>query len=392
MSVNRRAWKSALWGMITLWLVAAGVILLASLTLPEPAGPPSLYSVETMERLEDQNVFSRYILAPWYRWDTVNYLAIADEGYRSDLRLTVWPPLYPLLIRGFTVLTGESMLAALLISQLATLLFFYLFYRFCAETWNEDVARRAVSFIAAFPTAFFLIAGYTEALFLLLALLSIHLARKGKWWGAGIAAFAAAMTRNTGVFLALPLAWEGLMAWRKAPEQRWKIILQTGFACALPVIGFAGFAAWVHFGLGTAYPWQTLQSEWQQYVGLPWEGWVNAAVGLAKGSLPPPYNGFSVTFDLLLGLLAAITLVVGTKKLPVSLSLFGWVTLLSALTKLSSSGAVISLSRYALSVFPMFIVLGLTVKKPGLRLAWMAVSLACQAILLLLYYGWGWVA
>lgn len=391
-NVNQRAWKSAAWAMAILWLVAALVILFASLTLPQPSGPPSLYPVETLERLEQQSIFSRYFLAPWFRWDTVNYLAIAEHGYRSDLRLTVWPPVYPLLIRGLSSLTGQFLLSALILGQGAAFLFFYVLYRFCADIWDEDTAHRVILFSATFPTAFFLIAGYTESLFLLFAVLSIWFARRRKWVWAGLAALISVLTRNTGIFLAIPLAWEGLEAYRAASDQRWKTVLLAGGACLFPIAGFASFALWVHFGLGAAYPWQTLQQEWQQFVGLPWQGWISAAVGLVKGTLPPPFNAFSVSFDVLLGLLAVICLVIGLGKLPVSLSLFGWVTLLSALTKLHSSGAVISLSRYVLSVFPVFIVLGIAMKRKQIRWIWYSMSLLCQSILLLLFYGWGWVA
>jgi hypothetical protein len=55
--------------------------------------------------------------------------------------------------------------------------------------------------LISFPSAFFLISVYNDALFLLLALLSFYLARKERWWLAGLCGYLAALTRVTGLAL-----------------------------------------------------------------------------------------------------------------------------------------------------------------------------------------------
>src|SRR3954467_2623401 len=74
------------------------------------------------------------------------------------------------------------------------------------ETGDALVARRAVWLLALFPASLFFSAVYTEALFLLLSVGSFYAARQGRWAWAGVLGGAAAMTRNVGVMLLVPLA------------------------------------------------------------------------------------------------------------------------------------------------------------------------------------------
>src|SRR5262245_29851245 len=62
------------------------------------------------------------------RWDTVCYLLIAESGYGIQAGLTGWPPLYPILIRIFALVFRPPILAALVVSGLATWLAFTLLY------------------------------------------------------------------------------------------------------------------------------------------------------------------------------------------------------------------------------------------------------------------------
>src|SRR5262249_13751245 len=61
----------------------------------------------------------------------------------------------------------------------------------------------------------------TESLCLLFGVLCLLWARRGSWWLAGLAGGLAALTRQQGVFLALPLAWE---LW-EAADRRWRHVI-----------------------------------------------------------------------------------------------------------------------------------------------------------------------
>ena len=61
-----------------------------------------------------------------------------------------------------------------------------------------------------FPTGFFLVGGYPHGLFLLLAVGSMYAMRRRRWWLAGLLAALAGATRQVGVLLAAPFAYEYL--------------------------------------------------------------------------------------------------------------------------------------------------------------------------------------
>ena len=64
------------------------------------------------------------------------------------------------------------------------------------------MAKRAILYLAVFPTAFFFLAGYTESLFLALALGSLYAAYKQKWsWSVVMGMFTAlTFARGAGHF------------------------------------------------------------------------------------------------------------------------------------------------------------------------------------------------
>src|SRR5829696_9829262 len=114
--------------------------------------------------------FSRYFINPWFGWDTISYLGIAIMGYRPDASIA-FMPLYPVLIRlASPLFDGNHLLAALALSTFFCIIALILMYELFAATYPQAIARDAVVLFLTFPTAFFLLAGFTESLFIALVL------------------------------------------------------------------------------------------------------------------------------------------------------------------------------------------------------------------------------
>jgi len=126
----------------------------------------SAYSVEEIFPYHGMAVEPNPLLALWQRFDTNWYLAIATRGYAAD-GSTVYFPLYPFLIRAVSAVIGNAMLAALLVSNLALIGVLVMLYRLTETLFDTASARRTVAYLFLFPTGFFLLAAYTESLFLL---------------------------------------------------------------------------------------------------------------------------------------------------------------------------------------------------------------------------------
>jgi 4-amino-4-deoxy-L-arabinose transferase-like glycosyltransferase len=225
-------------------------------------------------------------LDPWHRWDAPHYTDIAVFGYMAndpgtlsapgyrqiypgDLDLyIVFFPLFPWLVAAANAIIGSPIVAAFVVSTVASLFVAPLLYRLVAVDLGRGVAMRAALFFLVFPTAYFLHIGYTESLFLALAFGSMWLARTERWWGAGIAGGLAALTRANGLILIPTLAVEAWLQWRHDRRLRleWLAIAGVG-------IGFAIYLAVNQGVYGDAFAFAEIQhTHWFKQLSWPWEG------------------------------------------------------------------------------------------------------------------------
>lgn len=146
-------------------------------------------------------------LAPlWTHWDTRHYIGIAQEGYTAvgDERLRlVFFPLYPLLMRLLSPLTGGNLFAAgVLLSLACSAAASALVYELSYLHFGAKTARLCVSYFLLNPLSVFLCCVYTEALFICLTLASVCLLRRGHPWLAALCGALSALTRMPGVIAA----------------------------------------------------------------------------------------------------------------------------------------------------------------------------------------------
>jgi hypothetical protein len=80
------------------------------------------------------------------------------------------------------------------------------------------------------------------------------------------------------------------------------------------------------------------------------------------------------------------------KRIPISLSVYSWAMFLLIMGKIDDNNAIVSTSRYLLSIYPIFIGQAILIKNNYLKLSYFLISLITQLILLVLFYFWYWVA
>jgi Mannosyltransferase (PIG-V) len=166
-------WQLALWLLATL-RISLGLVAVLSLHLNAPAGAEGDWSELLIRGGEPWSE----LLSTWQRWDALWYQRIAEAGYRPGDGTAHFQPLYPLLARIVSVpLSGQVVWAELLVSSAAFALAMWLLYRVARFDVGPLVARLSVLLTALFPTGFFLLAPYTEALYLTLTVAALYLAR-----------------------------------------------------------------------------------------------------------------------------------------------------------------------------------------------------------------------
>ncbi len=369
------------------FFLAVGALAAAFLPTAEPGGEP----------LEPPG-FLNY----WAHWDGGWYSEIATEGYGARAPAsTAFFPLYPMLVRLGTVVGGGPALWGVLISLVATLFALYFLYGIAEKLFDDRTARASTLALAFFPTAFFLNAVYTEALFLALTTGSVWAAYvRRDFLLAGLIGGLAAATRNLGVFLLILL----LIEWdRNRREVGGRGLAALGLIPAS--LAAYGAFLWVRFGdpmisarqqgdywgRTLTSPITTAQNAWSaagdgaRYLFDPQTLFLSTSAGPtleASNALNLFFLGF---FLVLLG--------VGFALLPVGLSAYTFVVMVLPLLTPSPLFPLMSLPRFMVGTFPLFIVLGylLSRNRPAF-VVWMIFSVLAGAALTTLFVTWRWVA
>jgi hypothetical protein len=295
------------------------------------------------------------------------------------------------MIRLFGILFKPSMLAAVVVANLAAVTALFLLYWIVAETWSERTARNVMIWTVIFPSGFFLLAGYTESLFLALALATLIAARKQKWWLAGAFGALATMTRLQAVALAAPVLWEG---WKYARPCRGRDLYFRAAnvlaATALMPLSMGLYSLYIHNQLHADWPWNTLAANWHLRWAPPWEGVVGTLRAMAHS--PTDLNQVSRFVDVGLTLWFVFLLIYGLRRLPFTYTLFSLVLLLPAVTKILDNNTLMSVSRYLLPIFPLFVIQDAVTRPRSARIAIALISLVGEVMLVYMFYRWVWVA
>src|SRR5262245_3701824 len=153
-------------------------------------------------------------VAAWVRWDASWYMSIVERGYSFDPQgpsNVAFFPLFPLLIKGVTLVFGNPVLAGLLVANLAALGAVLALWRWVRAAAGPAEAEQAALWLLVDPYSMFFHTIYAESLFFLLMVLALDANGRGQRLAAGLFGGLAAVTRPMGVLLMPALLWE---AWR----------------------------------------------------------------------------------------------------------------------------------------------------------------------------------
>jgi hypothetical protein len=150
-------------------------------------------------------------------WDGIWYRQIALHGYEPALAHgdgAAFYPLYPMLLKVFHKLL-PFMDLSWLGATLSTVFFaigLCLLYKLTIERLGQQVARRAILYLAISPLAFVFSTVYAESLFLALAVASFLYLERQRIVLAGVFGALATLARPVGIMIAPAMAWH---VWRE---------------------------------------------------------------------------------------------------------------------------------------------------------------------------------
>jgi hypothetical protein len=374
----RVAWQ-ALWSSRLVVFVSGVLAVLAFRRAPatqgfDPAGLTAPFGY-----------FGNLLVAPFARWDSTWYLAIAQGGYDHQPARTAFFPVYPLAMRGLGTVIGSDLIAGVLISLVAFGIALVLLYRLAALDLEEPAVRVTVLLVAFCPMSYFFSAVYSESLFLALSVGCFWQARTGRWAWAGVLGALAAAERNSGVILFVPVVLLFLYGprgdlppplrasavsrlgrlrprYRVTPKLAWTLLIPFGLLAYVLVLALAT-------GDGLA-PFNSQQVWFRHFAGPfggVWDGAVAAWDGLRQivhGPGPPVYftpaggdplmvAGQNLMLFGFLGL--GVAALIGTfRRLPFAYGAYCLAALALPLSYPVTPRPLISLPRYEVVLFPLF--------------------------------------
>lgn len=301
----------------------------------------------------DKNFSNNVLLDIWGAWDSGYYLDIANNGYSTKVGKTemtlnqsnyVFFPLYPMLIRLFSLISINAYVAGIIISNLAFLISAFFLYKIVKIDNEDEVAFMSVKYLFFFPVAFIFSGVFSESLFLMLFLVSYYYAIKNKWLISSVSGGLLALTRPVGVLL-FPILF---FVYLKNKKYIFKKIRFDIFYLLLIPIGLVIFLFYLNYLTGDIF----------NYIKVQQLGWghvtSNPVIVFIKGFFSRDIFQF-VNISIVLFFLSLSIINYKNRGMKKIYYLIIFLFIFFPLS--SGSVSINSLLRYLLPIFPFYIVL-----------------------------------
>lgn len=310
------------------------------------------------------------ILQLWNVWDAPHYLSIAQFGYqtkRDPANFIVFLPLYPLLTAFFKIiLLTDYLPAAYLVSFVFSIALSVLFYKLVQLDFSKKIAFNSVILMLLFPTAFFLYIPYTESLFIFLCVTTFYLLRTRRFYFAFITVALAGFTRLNGLAL-LPAI---LLEIYTAEINRSKKIGYLIFGTLISLSGFFVYLLINYYFWGNFFQFSYFEKQnWYTTFDPFGSGLMSAlsSIKYRKG-----LEGFMLSYGQITAFLFGLFFSVYTFwKVRKSYGIF----MLGVVGFSYSMSFWLSMPRYILSLFPIFIVLAIFSQNFLFKWLWLLFSI-----------------
>ena len=326
----------------------------------------------------------RGLVASWDRWDAGLFRKVAEHGYQgypdayADRGVEAFFPGFPLVLALVHRVVPDWTAAGLLVSLVAGGVASVFLARLAALDGVPGPA--AVTALVLSPYAVFLAAGYSEALFLALALPGWWCARQGHWRAASLLVAGATGVRISGLFLAAGLVVQYLVTTRG--------VRRDAVWLLAPVAVLAAWFGWLRAVTGDWTRWFDVQERyWGRSPTPPWEAFATTVAAAREGAQGAEY-AWSFGAEVVAVLLGA-----GLTAVLLHRRAWGEATYVGlSVLALATSSFYLSVARATLLWFPLWVLLAAAgTRRPALTTAYVAVSAPLMAVGVLVFTSGRWV-
>jgi hypothetical protein len=335
MTTARQQWQQLDWSLVWMILAVKGVIF--------------VFGVQSYLVFANKPIDRWYgWLEIWNRWDSLRHIRLAQMGYagvgseRADL---IGFPLYPWLVWLFALIFQDYLVSAFIVSGLALIAAGLLLRKLVLTDFPDSVARNSVWFMLIFPTAYFLHINYNEALFIALTVGCFLAARQEHWSLAGILGIFLCLTRLNGLVIIPALLMEVILQYRASRRWQWQWLWVLA-----PFLGFGIYLLLNQYAAGDAFAFIAVGREnFHKSLSVPWDG-IRVVYNLMWFSEISHAQMGGVQEFVFIVLGAVCTVACGFLLRP---SYTVWMA--GNWLLFTSSGFILSVPRYTLVMFPIFI-------------------------------------
>jgi hypothetical protein len=342
------AWRPAVRAVAPIWLITRlGFLLLGWLV-------PTIWPTPARSRVRHWTAWPFQVYS---RYDAGYFWHIAQSGYfqrgPNDDRVAFFPG-YPLVGRFVAVVLGGGAggptaltVAMGLVAWLGAGVGAVVLWRCVQETVSARVATVAVAALLAGPYSVFLMASYSEGLFLALAVSAWRAGHNRRWTAAGLLCGAAALVRVNGLFLLAGLVVGYLL---DARRNRRRLVRVDAVALLAGPAAVFGYFAYLKINSGHWNDWfRAQQAGWYRHLSWPWDS-LTTTIRYYRDSREDAVH-FQAGMELLFAALFVVALAAfAYRRMWVELTFVG-LTVASLLT----STFYMSVPRSTLAAFPVFV-------------------------------------
>ncbi len=277
-------------------------------------------------------------------FDGIHYLRLIHKGY-DDTGSQAFFPLYPLLIKFLAFGYFDPLYVGILLNITLTITTIFLVLKNLASS----VQFKFLLLFLSFPASFYLLANYTESLFIFLLVSFFVLLKNKHYFLASVIAGLASGTRLVGAFLSISLLIELVRA-RKS-------LVYSAILTVISVTGLLGFMYYLFVRFGDPLMFIHVQSLFSngrsdgEIILLPQV--VFRYLKILVLNSPTTFAYYRSLFELLTFSLSLVVLYIYRRQIPLASLIFS----LCAIILPSLSGTLSSYPRYLLAVIPLFIVI-----------------------------------
>lgn len=311
----------------------------------------------------------------WNVWDAPHYISIASSGYQklgNEANFIVFLPLFPMLISMFKfIFQLNFLMAGYVVSFIAPILLAIMLYKLALLDYSRKTSMITVLLLFIFPTGFFLHIPYTESLFILLAVSAFYFIRKKYYWVSFLLIALASLTKLVGLVL-LPAIFIEIFIFDRENFNKLDIYKKFTILFFGSVLSLSGFFAYLLLNYLTFgnffYFTVTEKQNWYTSFAPFGQGLISTVQSLSwRVGLERIMLGYAQIVAFIMGLIMSVYVFI---KIRSSYGVFMIIVLFSSF----SMSYWLSMPRYILSLFPMFIALSLFANNLIFRYLWILIS------------------